>query len=82
MMAVMWTLTSIALILVAARLCVRTRILRNLGDDDWLIALAMVKHAFLCSRWTEILTMRFLVFRHHICRNLNDLRPVWLRSTF
>ncbi|KAJ5614881.1 hypothetical protein N7528_008535 [Penicillium herquei] len=41
MMAVMWALTSVALILVAARLCVRTRILRNLGADDWLIALAM-----------------------------------------
>ena len=41
-MAVMWALTSIALTLVAARLCIRTRILRNLGADDWLIALAMV----------------------------------------
>ncbi|KAJ5587181.1 uncharacterized protein N7459_002946 [Penicillium hispanicum] len=42
MMAVMWTMTSLALALVAARLCVRVRLLRNFGLDDWLIGLSMI----------------------------------------
>jgi hypothetical protein len=41
-LAVMWSLTALALVLVVARLCVRQRILRNFGLDDWLIAFSMV----------------------------------------
>jgi hypothetical protein len=41
-LAVMWSLTVLALVLVVARLCVRQRIIRNFGLDDWLIAFSMV----------------------------------------
>lgn len=42
MMAVMWTMTALATLLVIARLCVRQRMLRNFGFDDWLIGASMV----------------------------------------
>ncbi|KAJ5161242.1 hypothetical protein N7492_006634 [Penicillium capsulatum] len=42
MMAVMWSLTTIATFLVVARLCVRQRLLRNFGLDDWLIGVSMI----------------------------------------
>ncbi|CAI7584227.1 unnamed protein product [Penicillium manginii] len=41
-LAVMWSLTVLALVLVVARLCVRQRIIRNFGLDDWLIAFSML----------------------------------------
>lgn len=42
MMAVMWSMTTLATLLVIARLCVRQRMLRNFGFDDWLIGASMV----------------------------------------
>lgn len=42
MMAVMWTMTALATLLVIARLCIRQRMLRNFGFDDWLIGASMV----------------------------------------
>ncbi|OQE25982.1 hypothetical protein PENFLA_c007G07809 [Penicillium flavigenum] len=42
MMAVMWTMTALATLLVIARLCVRQRMLRNFGFDDWLIGASMI----------------------------------------
>lgn len=50
MMAVMWTLTTVATFLVVARLCVRQRLLRNFGLDDWLIGVSMVRILILISR--------------------------------
>lgn len=41
-MAVMWSMTTLATFLVIARLCVRQRMLRNFGFDDWLIGASMV----------------------------------------
>lgn len=40
--AVIWSMTSLATIFVVARLCVRQRLLRNFGLDDWLIGISMV----------------------------------------
>ncbi|KAJ5533843.1 hypothetical protein N7527_000097 [Penicillium freii] len=42
MMAVMWSMTTLATFLVIARLCVRQRMLRNFGLDDWLIGASMI----------------------------------------
>lgn len=42
MMAVMWSMTALATLLVVTRLCVRQRLLRNFGLDDWLIGISMV----------------------------------------
>lgn len=42
-LAVMWTMTMLALVFVVTRLCVRSRLLRNFGLDDWLIAASMVR---------------------------------------
>ncbi|KAL4889362.1 Alpha/Beta hydrolase protein [Aspergillus ambiguus] len=42
LLAVVWTLTGIATIMVSIRLFIRTRMIRNLGLDDWLIAFSMV----------------------------------------
>ncbi|KAJ6186226.1 hypothetical protein N7519_007527 [Penicillium mononematosum] len=42
MLAVMWTMTALATLLVIARLCVRQRMLRNFGFDDWLIGASMI----------------------------------------
>ncbi|CAI7652617.1 unnamed protein product [Penicillium viridicatum] len=42
MMAVMWSMTTLATFLVIARLCVRQRMLRNFGLDDWLIGTSMI----------------------------------------
>ncbi|KAJ5603288.1 hypothetical protein N7537_006244 [Penicillium hordei] len=42
MMAVMWSMTTLATFLVIARLCVRQRMLRNFGFDDWLIGASMI----------------------------------------
>ncbi|KAJ5237748.1 hypothetical protein N7489_007839 [Penicillium chrysogenum] len=42
MMAVMWTMTALATLLVIARLCIRQRMLRNFGFDDWLIGASMI----------------------------------------
>ncbi|KAJ5787089.1 hypothetical protein N7457_002079 [Penicillium paradoxum] len=42
MMAVMWSMTTLALLLVVARVCVRQRILRSFGFDDWLIGASMI----------------------------------------
>ncbi|CAG8907199.1 unnamed protein product [Penicillium egyptiacum] len=42
MMAVMWSMTTLATVLVIARLCVRQRMLRNFGFDDWLIGASMI----------------------------------------
>lgn len=44
MMAVMWSMTALATLLVVTRLCVRQRLLRNFGLDDWLIGISMVIH--------------------------------------
>ncbi|PYI06301.1 hypothetical protein BO78DRAFT_418709 [Aspergillus sclerotiicarbonarius CBS 121057] len=41
-LAVFWTMTSLALLLVAARLFIRIKVLRSPGADDWLIAASMV----------------------------------------
>lgn len=51
MMAVMWSMTALATLLVVTRLCVRQRLLRNFGLDDWLIGISMVIHpkSDLCS---------------------------------
>lgn len=43
MMAVMWSMTTLATLLVIARVCIRQRILRNFGFDDWLIGASMVR---------------------------------------
>ncbi|RAH48314.1 uncharacterized protein BO95DRAFT_62912 [Aspergillus brunneoviolaceus CBS 621.78] len=42
LLAVMWTLTSLATVLVCARLVIRTKIIRAFGLDDWLIASSMI----------------------------------------
>lgn len=47
MMAVMWSMTTFATLLVIARVCIRQRILRNFGVDDWLIGASMVRVSFL-----------------------------------
>ncbi len=52
MMAVMWSMTALATLLVVTRLCVRQRLLRNFGLDDWLIGISMVirpKHNLISS---------------------------------
>ncbi|EHA26268.1 hypothetical protein ASPNIDRAFT_135545, partial [Aspergillus niger ATCC 1015] len=41
-LAVFWTMTSLAILAVAARLFIRIKVLRNPGADDWLIATSMV----------------------------------------
>jgi hypothetical protein len=41
-MAVMWSMTTLATIFVVARLCVRQRMLRAFGLDDWLIGISLV----------------------------------------
>ncbi|RAK99095.1 uncharacterized protein BO80DRAFT_411348 [Aspergillus ibericus CBS 121593] len=41
-LAVFWIMTSLAILLVAARLFIRIKILRSPGADDWLIAASMM----------------------------------------
>lgn len=56
---VMWALTSIALILVIARVYTRLVVLKNPGADDYLITLSMVQ---------EPMPNSFLVFPSNIYR--------------
>ncbi|GLA45976.1 hypothetical protein AnigIFM63604_007935 [Aspergillus niger] len=42
-LAVFWTMTSLAILAVAARLFIRIKVLRNPGADDWLIATSMTR---------------------------------------
>ncbi|KAL5365186.1 Alpha/Beta hydrolase protein [Aspergillus floccosus] len=42
LLVVIWTLTALTTLMVAVRLFIRTKIIRNLGLDDWLIAFSMV----------------------------------------
>ncbi|PWY79170.1 integral membrane protein [Aspergillus heteromorphus CBS 117.55] len=48
-MAVMWSLTGITTALVIARMYIRSRLLHNLGADDWLIAGSMIMGLVYCS---------------------------------
>lgn len=41
-LAVLWGLTGFTMVVVAARMYIRGRMLRNFGADDWLIAFSMV----------------------------------------
>ncbi|KAF5865530.1 hypothetical protein ETB97_003374 [Aspergillus alliaceus] len=42
LMGVMWSLSSLATVIVIARIFIRQVVLRNLGLDDWLIGIAMI----------------------------------------
>lgn len=42
-LATMWTLTIITTFIVIARIFIRTCIVKNLGPDDWLIMVSMVR---------------------------------------
>lgn len=48
-LAVFWTMTSLAILAVAARLFIRIKVLRNPGADDWLIATSMVSRLYYFS---------------------------------
>ena len=41
-LGVLWGLTALTTLVVVARIFIRTRMLKNFGSDDWLIALSMV----------------------------------------
>ena len=41
-LAVFWTMTSLAIVLVVARLFIRIKVLHSPGADDWLIVASMV----------------------------------------
>lgn len=51
--AVMWSMTVVAMGFVIARLGVRQRILKYVGVDDWLIAASMVSSPLLILRRLE-----------------------------
>ncbi|KAK2736470.1 hypothetical protein FQN55_001647 [Onygenales sp. PD_40] len=42
LMAVMWSLTAVTILIVAARLTIRATIVRSVGLDDWLIVVGML----------------------------------------
>ncbi|PWY70298.1 hypothetical protein BO94DRAFT_502324 [Aspergillus sclerotioniger CBS 115572] len=42
LLAVMWTLTGLAMVMVLARLFIRTKIIHAVGLDDWLIGFSMI----------------------------------------
>lgn len=47
LLAVMWTLTGLATVMVLARLFIRTKIIHAVGLDDWLIGFSMVSLSLL-----------------------------------
>jgi hypothetical protein len=55
-LAPMWSLTILALILVVARIFIRTKVVKSMGLDDWLIMVAMVGNP----------THSVLVLFHHL----------------
>ena len=41
-LGVLWALTGLTTLIVAARMLIRGKLLKNFGPDDWLIAVSMV----------------------------------------
>ena len=39
----MWALTIVTLVLVVARIWIRSQVVKNMGPDDWLIMVSMVR---------------------------------------
>ncbi|KAL4802513.1 hypothetical protein BDV18DRAFT_166858 [Aspergillus unguis] len=48
-LAVLWGLTGFTMVVVAARMFIRVRMLRNFGPDDWLIAFSMIMGITYCA---------------------------------
>jgi NAD/NADP transhydrogenase beta subunit len=48
-LAVLWTLTGLTAVMVAARMFIRLRILKNFGIDDYLIAVSMIMSLAYCG---------------------------------
>lgn len=39
----MWALTIVTLVMVVARIWIRSQVVKNMGPDDWLIMVSMVR---------------------------------------
>ncbi|RDW64440.1 uncharacterized protein DSM5745_09851 [Aspergillus mulundensis] len=48
-LAVLWGLTGFTMVIVAARMFIRGKMLRNFGPDDWLIAFSMMMGIVYCA---------------------------------
>lgn len=86
MMAVMWSMTTLAMLLVIARLCVRQRMLRNFGFDDWLIGASMVRlfylfRIFYTHGGTFLTSASASDFRSNFCCDSDSLSDLWIWST-
>jgi hypothetical protein len=74
----MWTTTSIATIFVAARLYTRTKIVRSLGLDDYLISLSIVRPHLVTSALASLI---ILAARPSFREPYDSFRQSWRRST-
>lgn len=87
LMSVMWSMTTLATLLVVTRLCVRQRMLRNFGFDDWLIGASMVIIPAILplsstSRSTYLTYEGTPDLRFDFCCDSDNLCGVWIWTTY
>ena len=58
-LAVLWTLTSVTLLIVAARVFIRLKMLKNFGVDDYLVVVAMALGLAYCGATTASVVAGF-----------------------
>jgi hypothetical protein len=76
LIAVTWIEASIGLLLLAARLYTRARIVRNVGWDDWIMIFATVSR--MLHHTVRILSCNTGVSHRYICHRYTD-GALWCR---
>ncbi|KGO39830.1 hypothetical protein PEX1_010020 [Penicillium expansum] len=82
MMAVMWSMTTLAMLLVIARLCVRQRMLRNFGFDDWLIGASMIFGLIFVATATVSVTYGYGQHKTNLESRSAELALMWNMISF
>ncbi|KAJ6128237.1 hypothetical protein N7471_009454 [Penicillium samsonianum] len=82
MMAVMWSMTTLATLLVIARLCVRQRMLRNFGFDDWLIGASMIFGLIFVATTTVSVTYGYGQHTSNLGPKTAELALMWNMISF
>ncbi|KAJ5958956.1 uncharacterized protein N7479_006106 [Penicillium vulpinum] len=82
LMAVMWSMTTLATLLVIARLCVRQRMLRNFGFDDWLIGASMIFGLLFVATATVSVTYGYGKHTTNLGTRATELALMWNMISF
>lgn len=78
-LAVLWTLTGLTTLIVSARICIRLRMLKNFGIDDYLIVISMVMGLAYCGATT--VAVMYGYGKHAAALSLGNLEMAILFNT-